>query len=972
MALTLVLGPANSAKAGQVLGAFAEAANRGALLVVPTALDAEHYARELAQRGAVLGSALTFRGLAREIAQRTGYDGRPLSALQREVVLRRVIDRLEFIVVGRSAEAPGFVGAAGELIAELQRSLITPQRFDQALSAWAAADSRRARYAHDVAAIYRAYRRELERIGRVDAELYAWRALDALRGDPGRWGSEPVFIYGFDDLTAIERDAIETLCRIVGVDVTVSLTYEPGRSALSARAEVVEELRALAARVRAVPALDEHYEPSSRAALHHLERFLFEPRAQRIDPGDSVRLLEAAGDRAEAELVAAEVIELLRGGVPADEIVVVYRSLARPASVIERVFARYGIPLTSHRRLLFTHTALGRSVRALARCALLGDGAARAEDLLDYLRTPGLLGRPELADALEAEIRRERIASAGQVRERLGWRLEEIDLLKAASNPPAELARQARRLFALPHRGSAALLDRNEEQDAHTLAALLKAVAELEEVGEQPSGARLLQMLEQLELTPRPVVLSGAVLLAEPLAIRARRLRAVFVCGLGEGEFPLAGASEPFLSDDQRHELALASRLRLAPAESALDRERYLLYACVSRASERIVFSYRSSDEEGNQALPSPFVADVAELFVPEWFERRRRRLLADVVWSVAEAPTEREVALAVAHERALADGPVIGAPRDGPGVRVLGESALSRVRHSEVVSGGALERFADCPVRWLVERELAPERFEPEPDALTRGSYMHAALEEVIGRLEGPVTSASLPDALRILDDVVEEVPPTIAAGRPEPVREATLRAIAADLRRYLGHEAAGGAGWEPRALELRFGFIAEEGSLPLLALRRGDERAFLRGVIDRVDIDPDAGRRAIVRDYKSGSARSEHQGARWQADRRLQVALYMIAVRELLGVEPVAGLYQPLGGADLRPRGVFLEGTPIGSGVVANDGREQAELEEVLAEAEERAVGLAMRLRSGRLEPCPQTCSRDGCRYPGICWAA
>ena len=301
-----------------------------------------------------------------------------------------------------------------------------------------------------------------------------------------------------------------------------------------------------------------------------------------------------------------------------------------------------------------------------------------------------------------------------------------------------------------------------------------------------------------------------------------------------------------------------------------------------------------------------------------------------------------------------------------------LAESALSRVRHSEVVSGGALERFADCPVRWLVERELAPERFEPEPDALTRGSYMHAALEEVIGRLEGPVTSASLPDALRILDDVVEEVPPTIAAGRPEPVREATLRAIAADLRRYLGHEAAGGAGWEPRALELRFGFTAEEGSLPLLALRRGDERAFLRGVIDRVDIDPDAGRRAIVRDYKSGSARPEHQGARWQADRRLQVALYMIAVRELLGVEPVAGLYQPLGGADLRPRGVFLEGTPIGSGVVANDAREQAELEEVLAEAEERAVGLAMRLRSGRLEPCPQTCSRDGCRYPGICWAA
>jgi hypothetical protein len=490
-------------------------------------------------------------------------------------------------------------------------------------------------------------------------------------------------------------------------------------------------------------------------------------------------------------------------------------------------------------------------------------------------------------------------------------------------------------------------------------------------------------MLEKLELAPRAAAQSRGVLLAEPLAIRARRFRAVFVCGLGEGEFPLPGASEPFLSDDQRHELALTSGLRLAPAESALDRERYLLYACVSRASERIVFSYRSSDEEGNLALPSPFIADVADLFVPEWPQRRRRRLLADVVWSADEAPTERELVLAQARERPLSDRSPTGGPGDDPGVhpgadlgvapdmRFLGEGALAHVRHSEVVSGGALEGFAACPVRWLVERELSPARFEPEPDPLTRGSYMHAALEEVIGRLDGPVTPESLPDALRILDDVLAGLPPTIAAGRPEPVREAMLRTIAADLRRYLEQEAAGGGGWEPRALELRFGFTDEEGSLPLLALGRGEERAFLRGVIDRVDVDPGGSRRAVVRDYKSGSARPEQQGARWQTDRQLQVALYMLAVRELLGLEPVAGVYQPLGGGDLRPRGVFLEGTPMGSGVVANDAREQAELDDVLAEAEERAVALAAQLRSGRLQPCPQTCSRDGCRYPGICWA-
>ena len=80
---------------------------------------------------------------------------------------------------------------------------------------------------------------------------------------------------------------------------------------------------------------------------------------------------------------------------------------------------------------------------------------------------------------------------------------------------------------------------------------------------------------------------------------------------------------------------------------------------------------------------------------------------------------------------------------------------------------------------------------------------------------------------------------------------------------------------------------------------------------MIDRVDVHPGSGRQAIVRDYKSGARRDEWQGARWRTDSQLQVALYMLAVRQLMGLEPVAGLYQPLGGNDLRGRG-YICGTP------------------------------------------------------------
>ena len=765
MPLALVLGPANSAKAGEVLGAFAAASHRGAILVVPTATDASHYTRELASEGAVLGSVLTFSGLAREIANRVGYAGRRLSSLQRERVVEKALGGVEFDALREAALTEGFPNAAGELIAELQRSLVTPQRFAAAMRTWAEQDPRRSAYARDVAAIYRAYAARLDQLGRVDAELYAWRALDALRAAPDRWGGEPVFFYGFDDLHPLERDAIETLARVVGVEVMVSLTYEAGRAALSARAEVVEELRPLAERVLELPASDQHYAPEARVALHHLERRLFEPGENgvgggRVDPGRAIGLLEAGGELAEAELAAAEVLELLRAGVPAEEIAVVYRSPEGSAALVQHVFSRYGIPVAVNRSTPVARTALGRALLALARCALLDPAQAGADDLIAYLRAQGHL---DVVDRLEAEVRQLGLRTLAQARARLpsGLELDEIDALRTASDQTAELVRQAQRLLVAPHRGEAPILDPDEELDARALGTLTRAVTELGELEERLTGPEVIDLLETLEIPAGAPREARAVLLADPLSIRARRFRAVLVCGLQESEFPVAAAPDPFLSDELRRELAACSGLRLRPREDGLARERYLFYTSVSRATERVILAYRSSDEEGNLALPSPFLADVAELLVEDWPERRRRRMLSDVVWPTATAPTERELARA----RAAAAAPRAGEVPSPIGS--LGPVALEHVRHTRILSAGALETFADCPVKWLVERELQPDKLEPDPDALARGSYMHSVLEQVLRRLGGPVTSDSLPRALELLDEVLADTSHDIAVGR-------------------------------------------------------------------------------------------------------------------------------------------------------------------------------------------------------------
>ena len=64
-----------------------------------------------------------------------------------------------------------------------------------------------------------------------------------------------------------------------------------------------------------------------------------------------------------------------------------------------------------------------------------------------------------------------------------------------------------------------------------------------------------------------------------------------------------------------------------------------------------------------------------------------------------------------------------------------------------------------------------------------------------------------------------------------------------------------------------------------------------------------------------------------------------------------------------------MFVEGAQAGGCTVGTDARDRDEFAAALDEAGARAVALAAALRSGAVTPCPQTCSRDGCAYPGIC---
>src|SRR4051812_39256769 len=550
MPLTLVTGPANAEKAGHVLAAYRTALDREPLLVVPTAADVERYRRELAADGAVFGvQVMRFAWLEREIVRRSGVHGRPLGGLARERVAAAAIGAARLDRLAASAATPGFLPAFLRLVDELEEQRVTPARWYAALRAWAADAPAQAGYAEELGRLYGAYRDVLDRVGRPDARLHALAALDALRLDPSLWGGTPVFLYGFDDLTPLQRDTVETLAIQCRADVTVSLTYEPGRAAFAGRGSTFQELLALGGEHVALDARADHY---ASLGLHDLERGLFETAAEPFDPGGGVVLLEGGGERAELELVAAHVARLIREeDVPPEEIAVVLREPEEHAPLLADVFGAAGVPIAMSRRVAAGHTALGRGLIGLLRCAVL-DGSA--DDLLAWLRTPGKLERPALADRLEADARRSGARTAAEARAlweaaHPGFVLTELDRVAAAhaSGPAAlceRLAAEAAALFAAPWRGRAPVLTGADALDARVAGALRAALGELGALAERaptlaPSAAGLARALADLEVDVAragvPAGPPGAVEVTSPDRIRARRVRALYLCGLQQG-----------------------------------------------------------------------------------------------------------------------------------------------------------------------------------------------------------------------------------------------------------------------------------------------------------------------------------------------------------------------------------------------------------------------------------------------------
>jgi RecB family exonuclease len=221
----------------------------------------------------------------------------------------------------------------------------------------------------------------------------------------------------------------------------------------------------------------------------------------------------------------------------------------------------------------------------------------------------------------------------------------------------------------------------------------------------------------------------------------------------------------------------------------------------------------------------------------------------------------------------------------------LVGRHPLLAIDPGRPLSPTALQRWAECPRRYLFERVLhVRETTRPEEvlqlNALDQGSLVHAALEQFFreraeaGDLGRAWTDVDRVRLLEIVESLCDEAEAQGLTGKPV-LWALQRRNLHEHLQLFLDHDAAhraGGGGLIPQDFEVGFG--GPDDPLGPLTFAVGSRTLRFHGRIDRIDASPDRSVIEVI-DYKTG--RSEQVRAIdddcVDEGRRLQLPVYALA---------------------------------------------------------------------------------------------
>lgn len=774
---------------------------RKALLLVPTDSQAEHLRTLLLDRtgGLSLHAIATFTRLAERLTDRN------LRNITAAPVRDRVAGEALRAHFPKAAGQPGF---RAEFLAAVKE--IKEQGRADAL------DVARVHFAADTRGrrLFEAFARYRDAMPGFDHEDLLVEARDRLRAQP--LGIELLLVDGFHDFTPVQKQMLDLLADQAR-ETVVTLPLDPRRKGLPLFATA-------AATAASLTGYEEEHLETNRRALPHLEQRLFAPPGDRV-PGTGIEVCTWPSEEIEADRLARRIAVADR---PFNDFLVVRRSFEGLHGLYAAAFRRHGVPLR-----FFGSEPLGRTPAARAVTLWLRwlDESIELRDVLPLLRSPYLLdapparevdrltrylrakGRPDTLDEWPAVMAHLERPAEGSLPDHLARRFGVREAIERHPDGSLDIARAARFFRVL-----------QQEAEAAADLPLREAAVWVER--------RVAHVKDRFRDRRHDCVYA-----VEASEARQWEKPVVIVAGLTADSFPRQHRQDIFLRDDERKALSEQRGLALPLRARREDEERYLFYVALTRASERLVLSRPTHDEEGTARAASPYLDETLDHFEPidrepvalhEQFAPAPGLAVSrhDLVAIVAHGLRRGDPLAAALYEREAVDRALIARPR---------RLALARLRPLPPLPEGALDHlsassindFRKCPYLLLMKKVLKvrPPR-EEGFDPILRGNIVHRSLQEIV-RGGG--------EAGAVFDATWEEMTHGLRLGLFEEaerrwMRGAVIRA-AEDMR-----------GQPVEAVELDFETMV------------GDVK--LKGTIDRLDRYP-AGR--LVRDYKTGKPKSE-----------------------------------------------------------------------------------------------------------------
>ena len=830
-------------------------------IVTPSELSREETRRAVARaRGGWLG--LEFRTLAGWIARVAAGETAGQRRLEDPGPERLVSGILSRRPAGtgplaRARELPGIARAVTRSLQDLRRASISPERLASSPGVGA--------LRRELAGIWREMESALEEHGLWDRPREEKAAGEV--ESPDR--DVPLLLFGFHDLTGLQRAAVAAASLWRPVSLLVPGPGAPGELAATPLLEWASE------RGGRLEVADR--DPAGPAGAT-LAETLFGGATILERSEVPIEIGTCPTEGAEVREIARRIRdEVLRSGRSWEDFLIVVPSGGPSPALFRRIFAKASIPMRDGAGVPLSRTESGRRARLLAR-AIVAPRPGPERESLEFVTGA-------TSEEIDSRLRR--------ARDGRDWKgavlAFEDAYVRCFGEVPEEISELLELVGLLPGRGS------------DVAAAVLETLAS--------TRHRPARSPEDPEFAVLLVRAEGARGLARPI---------VFHCGLVEGAVRRPPREDPLLPDgwrerwnDSHAHLGLSLRLGRETREERLLLFRFALEA----ASERVTLMWSVRGRSGGEPRnPSSLLQGLAA--------RKNVDLTPDAPVGARRRPLDR-----LDQDAALFRGPETAGPaelealhRAGRGASVSRSLEATRLRwaprsltsHDGVLSDPraveaverrvrgrvwsptSLERLLACPFSFLQRHllELDPARDEDDDlDPAERGRAFHRLFESTFRSLADeellPLDPERLPRALRLLDGAARRLTRTLSIETPDRqrVRAATIAALRHDVAIALARDAyeTRSDRGVPRWFELSFG---REGAAVTIELE-GGRKLRLGGRADRVDRFADD--TLAVVDWKTGAV---HANAGELVSREgehlsvhLQAPLYVEAIGAALG---------------------------------------------------------------------------------------